>query len=210
MQLSKQMRRQILAVVVGLVLALGVGYVKETGIAIGFGSQPVAAQTMRPESVAALVYQRLPNIPKENQYVRQDTGKVDEQNTLVSRFVRYHQDLKKRQTRFRLDWKLTLADYLGVNEPVKPDRYPGRGSLKTNPMENDVKAIRNLNRRQRDELVDAIVSAYKANEQNRQTPNATPNPNPNSSPKPTPQSPSAPSSSSPSMSKPGESQLLTP
>ncbi|MBF2021458.1 MAG: hypothetical protein IGR93_15470 [Hydrococcus sp. C42_A2020_068] len=208
MQRAKPMRRQVLAIVVGLVLALGVGYLKQRGIAIGFGSQPVAAQTMRPESVAATVYQRLPNLPKENQYLRRDTGKVDEQNTLITRLVRYHQDLKKRQTNFRLDWKLTLADYLGVNEPIKPDRYPGQSSLKTNPMENDVKAIRHLNRRQRDELVDALVSAYKANEPNPPTPNV--NPNSNSSPKPAPQSPSVPSSSSPSMSKPGDSQLLQP
>jgi hypothetical protein len=207
MQLTKQMRRQIIAAIVGLILALGTGYMKETGIAIEFGAQPVAAQTVRPESAAAIVYQRLPDIPKENQYVRQNTGTVDEDNTLVSRLVRYHQDLKKRPTTFRLDWKLTLADYLGVNEPIKADRYPGYTSLTTNPMENDVKAIRSLTRSQRSVLVDVLVGAFTGNQANQSKPDAN---NSNPAPAPDSQFSPAPGSSSPSLSKPGDSQLLSP
>lgn len=203
MQLTKQMRRRIIAAIVGLILTLGTGYIN----AIEFGAQPVAAQTVRPESAAALVYQRLPYIPKENQYVRQDTGTVDEDNTLVSRLVRYHQDLKKRPTSFRLDWKLTLADYLGVNEPIKSDRYPGYTSLKTNPMANDVKVIRSLTRSQRAALVDVLASAYTSNESNQSKPNTN---NSNPAPAPDSQSSPTPGSSSPSLSKPGDSQLLTP
>jgi hypothetical protein len=200
-QLSKQLSRQVLAVAFGFFLALAGGYVQETGMA-GFGLPPVVAQSLRPESVAAIVYQRLPNIPKENQYVRLETGKVDPENTLVSRLVRYHQDVKKRQTRFRFDWKLTLADYLGVNEPIKPDRYPGQSSLKTNPMESDVKAIRSLNRRQREELVDILASSYKPQQENPLTPNSSSVPTPQPSPTTAP--------SRPSLSKPGDAQLLLP
>ncbi|MCU0536783.1 MAG: hypothetical protein MUD14_23085 [Hydrococcus sp. Prado102] len=164
------------------------------------------AQTMRPESVAVLVYQRIPDIPKENQYVRQETGKVDADNTLISRLVRYHQDVKKRATRFRLDWKLTLADYLGVNEPIKPDRYPGRSSLQTNPLEGDRKAIQNLNRRLREALVDLLANAY----QPQQTDAQPVSPNPNSSPDQKPQPSATPTPSSPSLSNPGDAQLLNP
>ena len=207
MKFSQPIPRNVLAVAVGLILALSVGYAKETGVAIGLGSQPVAAQTIRAEGIAEIVYQRFPDIPKNNEYLRQDTGQVDADNTLVSRLVRYHQDIKKRATRFRLDWKLTLADYLGVNEPIKPDHYPGQSSLKTNPMESDVKAIRSLNRRQREELVEVLVSTYKIDQKETQSPNSNSNP----SSQPVPQSSPEPEKpSSPSISKPGDAQLLMP
>lgn len=200
-QFFKSLQRQLLAAVFGLLLVLMGEYVKN-----GLVMQPVMAQSARPESVAVMVYQRIPDIPKENQYVRQETGKVDADNTLISRLVRYHQDVKKRATRFRLDWKLTLADYLGVNEPIKADRYPGRSSLQTNPLEGDIKAIQNLNRRQREALVDLLANAYKPQQADAQPVN----PNPTSSPNPTPQPSATPTPSSPSLSKPGDAQLLNP
>jgi hypothetical protein len=198
----KPIQRQLLAAVFGLLLVLGGEYVKN-----GWEMQPVMAQAMRPESVAVMVYQRIPDIPKENQYVRQETGKVDPDNTLISRLVRYHQDVKKRATRFRLDWKLTLADYLGINEPIKADRYPGRSSLQTNPLEGDRKAIQSLNRRQREALVDLLANAYQPQQADAQP--ANPNSNPSST-NPTPTPAQKPTPSSPSLSKPGDAQLLMP
>jgi hypothetical protein len=200
-QLSQSIQRQLLATVFGLLLVLGVGYVKN-----GLEMQPVMAQTARPESVAVLVYQRIPDIPKENQYVRQESGKVDPENTLISRLVRYHQDVKKRATRFRLDWKLTLADYLGVNEPIKADRYPGRSSLQTNPLEGDIKAIQSLNRRQRDALIDLLADTYKPQQADAQPVNPNSKPSPNQNPQPS----ATPTPSSPSLSNPGDAQLLKP
>lgn len=159
---------------------------------------PVTAQSLRPEYVAQLVYERLSYIPKENEYLRQDTGEVDEDNTLISRLVRYHQDIQRRPTPFRLDWKLTLADYLGANEPLKADRYPGNSTLQTNPMEKDIEAIGSLNRRQRQELVDVIVSLYNP-QQAPSSNNTTPAPN---------SVPARPST--PPQSQPGDANLLMP
>lgn len=116
--------------------------------------------SLRPETVAANVYEKLSFVPKNNNYKRSETGEVNPDSTLVSRFIRYHQDVKKRSTDFRLDWQLTIADYLGYNEPVKADRYPGYSSLQTNPMEGDLQEIRTLNRAQRQEFIDTIVSIY--------------------------------------------------
>jgi hypothetical protein len=203
---------KILAILLGIVLALGWNYAKETRFAISWDGQAAIAQTpvARPDSVAAIVYQRLSYLPKENQYLRQDTKKVDQGNTLIARFVRYHQDVKKRSTRFRFDWKLTLADYLGVNESIKADRYPGKSTLTVNPMAKDVEAIRNLTRRQRDELVNALAEAFKVV---NETPAEQTTPSNNSPEKPTPQPQSSPAPenpSQPSLSNPGDSDLLKP
>jgi hypothetical protein len=197
-QLPKTTRRRIIAALVGFLLTFGGGYIKPTVNGIGFGSPAAVAQIVRAESVA-------------DRYVRQETGKVDAENTLIARLVRYHQDIKKRPTRYRLDWKLTLGDYLGVNEPIKADRYPGHSTLKTNPIEGDRKAISSLNRRQREALVDALASAYKtAQQQAPEAPAQNNNPETNRNSKPTPQTPPAKQPASPSLSNPGDSQLLAP
>jgi hypothetical protein len=62
----------------------------------------------------------------------------------------------------RLDWKLTLADLLGMNQWVVPGLYPGADTLRQNPLAGDTAAIDRLNRTQRDALVDAIVSLFAA------------------------------------------------
>ena len=126
---------------------------------IGWGLPSATAQTFRPESVATAVYKELPDLPLANNYVNEE-GKTVSDNTLISRLVRYHQYVKNRPTRFRLDWKLTLADYLGANEPLDQARYPGHTTLQTNPMAQDIEIIKSLNLRQRNALVDALVSLY--------------------------------------------------
>jgi hypothetical protein len=134
-----------------------------------FSSSVVLAQSLRPEFVASKVYEAIPNFPKENNYINQETKQVDADNTLITRLVRYHQYIKTRPTIFRLDWKLTLADYLGKNEIIKEDRYPGYSSLTENPLPEDRKAIANLTVKQRNELVDLLVSIYNPNSQNNST-----------------------------------------
>lgn len=107
--------------------------------------------------LSAAVYQRLPDLPLENDYVNTRTGTVDPNNTLVNRVVRYHIYTKGRITEYRLDWKLTLADYLGANERMDEDRYPLARRMAVNPMENDQQAIASLNRAERDRLVRVLI-----------------------------------------------------
>ena len=197
---GKQQRRMLgllLAALMGVSISLGLGEIRDLR---GFGSQPATAQSLRPESVAAQIYQRLPNMPRENQYVNRETGKVDPDNTLVSRLIRYHQYVKNRPAIFRLDWKLTLADYIGINERIIASSYPGNSSLETNPLEGDLKVIGSLNRRQRDELVQALVNIYNPQ---KETP---PTPTPSAQPTPKPSTP--PKKPQPIFPKPGDADLL--
>lgn len=157
--------------------------------------------SIRAEGAAAIVYQQLPHLPKENEYRRKETGEIDPEHTLISRFIRYNQDLKKRTNRYRFDWKLTLADYLGANETIDPKTYPGSVTLTTNPFETDVKAIQALNRRQRQELVDLLAFIYK--------PQVTEKPA-KTKIAPTPQDTPKDESGKPSLAKPGDAQLLMP
>ncbi|NJL83132.1 MAG: hypothetical protein HC890_09575 [Chloroflexaceae bacterium] len=121
---------------------------------------PVAAQIYRPEDVAEGIYQQIPDLPRENRYLSQETGQVDGESTLISRFIRYHQYVKNRPLGFRLDWQLSLADYLGANERMIAERYPGFKQLQTNPLESDRTAIQALSLQQRRQLVDQLASIY--------------------------------------------------
>ncbi len=114
--------------------------------------QPAYAQRITPSDVWQQVYQQLPDFPRENKYISKENGKVAENNTLVNRLIRYHVYTKGRAPVYRLDWKLTLADYLGANEIMYDTTYPGNDSLRENPIEGDRKAITRLTRSQRDAL----------------------------------------------------------
>ncbi|CAD5920293.1 MAG: hypothetical protein ACOYOY_12525 [Planktothrix agardhii] len=137
---------------------------------------------VRVSEVWKKVYEQLPNLPQENQYLSQETGKVAEDNTLIGRLIRYHIYVKARPTQYRFDWKLTLADYLGVNEPMLVLSYPGQEVLKENPLVGDQKAIQQLNRVERDALVNTLASLFNPNSVNSD--NGT-------IPKPSPASPTA-------------------
>jgi hypothetical protein len=183
------------------------------GFAVGMPDRPVKAQSangqqsaptappatpsprprpLRPQEVWQLVYQKLPTLPLENQYVNRETGKIDSNNTLVSRLMRYHLYVKGRPANYRFDWKLTLADYLGVNEPIEPLTYPGADALKQNPVEQDIAIIHQLDRTQRDELVQTLVNIFtpSATQPNRPTP-ATPAPSPPPAPSARPTQPAS-------------------
>ncbi|BAZ24520.1 hypothetical protein NIES4073_54160 [Kalymmatonema gypsitolerans NIES-4073] len=134
--------------------------------------QPANAQRSTPGDAWQQVYQQLPDLPRENKYVSKETGKLAENNTLVSRMIWYHSYLKGRAPNYRLDWKLTLADYLGANEVMYETTYPGKDNLQKNPFDGDRAAVARLNRRQRDALVQALVNVFSSKSQN--TP-ATPN-----------------------------------
>jgi hypothetical protein len=164
-------------------------------------SSAAIAQTLAPEAVAAQVYQQLADLPKENQYINLERQQADPNNTLVSRLVRYHQYVKNRPLDFRLDWKLTIADYLGVNEDIKDINYPGASTLSTNPLQGDRQIITKLSRQQRDRLVNLLVSINN--------PETATSPQPRSQPEQTPTKPT-PTQSQPSfkLPQPGDADLL--
>ncbi|HIK52212.1 MAG TPA: hypothetical protein IGS17_14990 [Oscillatoriales cyanobacterium M59_W2019_021] len=121
---------------------------------------PQIAQRSSGSEIEARVYEQLPDLPLENEYVSQETGEVNPNSTLIGRLIRYHIYVKGRPPQYRLDWKLTLADYLGKNELMFEGVYPGSEDLRDNPMMGDREAIRNLTRSQRNALVHTLVSLY--------------------------------------------------
>ncbi len=192
-----------IASVVSVCLFLGKAEVGDSGVFKLVGLQPAAAQFARPQDAGRQVYERLPDLPRENQYVSKETGQVVSDDTLVSRLIRYHIYVKKRLPNFRFDWKLTMADYLGAHEYLVDSQYPGSNNLKTNPMESDRAAIQKLNRAQRDALVNVLVSILGGDRAPASTPSpsASPSPSPSTTPNP---------SARPSPPKPGDAQLLLP
>jgi len=150
----------IALMVVGVILlGSGVGKSKYTTF---IGIEPAIAQRISPGDVWQIVYQQLPDLPKENQYISKETGKVAENNTLVGRLIRYHIYVKERSPNYRLDWKLTLADYLDANETMYDVAYPGYDVLRQNPIEGDRAAISKLTRTQRNALVQALTNIFNS------------------------------------------------
>jgi len=125
--------------------------------------QTIAQRSRNSRDVWRDVYEMMPEIPLENQYVNAETGERDEDNTLISRLIRYHIFIKSRPRPFRLDWKLTLADYLGAYERMVRETYPGASVLTENPLEGDQAAIAALSRQQRDRLVHVLTSVFNPN-----------------------------------------------
>jgi hypothetical protein len=117
-------------------------------------------QTDSPVEAAESVYRRLPSFPLENQYLRADSKKPATNSTLVSRLIQYHTSVKGRSPLYRIDWKVTLADYLGANDYLQAENYPGSAFLKTNPMERDRQRIQALNLNQRNVLIQALVESF--------------------------------------------------
>ncbi len=121
---------------------------------------PVSMPRVKMQDAWQQIYRRLPKFPMENSYINRENRKPAVDNTLVGRLIRYHVFVKGRPVASRLDWKLTLADYLGVNEVVQEEGYPSAEVLTENPMQGDVKVIQSLNLAQRDALVRAIVTVF--------------------------------------------------
>ena len=118
---------------------------------------PAHARIVRTAEIAQKVYTELPEIPLENQYFNQKLKKIDPNNTLVNRILRYHAFTKGRPADVRLDWKLTLADYLGANDIMDPATYPSHDVLSKNPMDDDRAAVNMLTRSMRDQLIDRLI-----------------------------------------------------
>ncbi|MEB3210885.1 MAG: hypothetical protein VKL39_06000 [Leptolyngbyaceae bacterium] len=127
--------------------------------------EAASAQRLEIPDLAQRVYESVPSIPLENDYVDAETGDVDVENTLVSRLIRYHLYVVRRSPVYRFDWKISLADYLGVSGHwIQGDEYPGAVELTTDPQRGDVEAINQLNRAQRDALVQELVNVFSTAE----------------------------------------------
>ena len=125
-------------------------------------STPIAhARIVRTAETAQKIYTELPEIPLENQYFNQKLKKIDPNNTLINRILRYHAFTKGRPADIRLDWKLTLADYLGANDIMDPATYPSHDVLNKNPLDNDRAAVNTLTRSMRDQLIDRLIQLSK-------------------------------------------------
>ncbi|MEG4024731.1 hypothetical protein [Microcoleus sp. S13C4] len=162
-------------------------------------AQQSAPSQVRVQDAWKLVYEKLPDLPIENNYISKETGKVDPTNTLVGRLIRYHVFVKGRPPNYRFDWKLSLADYLGATPDYLVESvYPGNDVLRSNPMEQDRAAIQRLNRVQRDALVQALVDVFTENSGGGRTPTAGEKPQGRSN------SPEIP------QPQPGDAKLLIP
>jgi hypothetical protein len=170
---------------------------------------PAYAQRFNPNNVWQQVYETLPDLPLENQYISRGTGQPVPDNTLIGRLIRYHIYIQGRPPIYRLDWKLTLADYLGLNEFIEASTYPSSDTLTPNPLEGDIAAIKRLNRAQRDALVQTIVDLFNSayggstspSHQEANPTSASPQPIPDSVPTPAP---------APRLPQPGDANLLLP
>ena len=195
-------KRIVIAALTASLVVCAVG-VKQSGEISVISLQPAFAQLARPQDGWRQVYQSLPDFPRENQYVSKETGKVDPNNTLAARLIRYHLYVKSRPPNYRLDWKLTLADYLGANEYLVESVYPGYDSLRNNPMEGDRAAIKGLNRAGRDALVNVLVRIFNPNYGETPAPTSPPTPTRSAAPAPNPRG-------IPKLPQPGDAQLLKP
>ncbi|MCT7986223.1 hypothetical protein NG796_23395 [Laspinema sp. A4] len=211
--MQKQRKRQAIAWIgVGLILGLSLGIppqidspeILPRAVAQEV-SPPQRRQRVDPRQLWRQVYERLPDFPLENNYISTETGEVDPNNTLASRLISYHLYVKNRLPIFRLDWKLTLADYLGVLDQLDETAYPGNGVLQENPMVGDREILSQLNRQQREELIEVLVTLFNPNYHNIQgpTPEATPGPTPGETSSP-PRTPAGP----PPLPEAGDADLL--
>jgi hypothetical protein len=176
---------------------------------VGLTLEPALSQvSTSPKIVASEIYQALPNLPLENQYTRKETNKVATDSTLVERFIQYHTNVKGRSPGFRMDWKMSLADYLGVNEYLTEITYPGHAFLKTSPMKGDRAAIQALSRQQREALIQALVDHYTGGAQTAEAIPPAPIPQPKVSPAVPTVVPTAPQLKP--IPRPGDAKLLAP
>lgn len=223
-----RLRRFIALMTMGFLVAMAMLPVQEmpqsasllSRLIFAASPQPTQAQQrfLRIEEAAAQVYALEPDLPLENQYVNEDTGRASDRNTLISRLIRYHSYVKGRPFTYRLDWKLTLADYLGANERVTASAYPGNDTLRPAPLAGDTAAINRLTRNQRDRLVQALVTVYTPPASSAETSPAAPpaaSPAPSVPAPPAPSVPAAPPASRPAAPslqspQPGDAQLLAP
>ncbi len=165
----------------GLLRSIQIGVIV-LGLTLVLAS-PMQARRMRVGDAWMQVYEQLPTLPKENRYIDRETKQVDQDNTFAGRLISYHVYVKGRPQSLRLDWKHTIADYLGANEVIDRDVYPTQKRLQVNPLEGDRAVIQMLDRRQRDQLIQVLIVALSP--QSQQPSPLEPTPAPVAGPSPT-------------------------
>ena len=188
------LQRRIKQIFAALCLSIFLSSISNSGIFSQLS--PASAQTIRPDVAAEQLYQRLSFLPLENEYTNQTSGEIDSDNTLMGRFIRYHEYVKSRPLRYRFDWQLTFADYFDINEPIKDNRYPGHKTLAVNPLEQDRSVITKLTREQRNQLIDVLLAIYNPQTTTSQEPASIPNDSIEQR------------NSTPSLPQPGDADLL--
>lgn len=198
--LLKNTLELFLVALIGFVLPFWVAKIEEKTVVTKLFLEPLNAQTLNPDMVAQKVYEQMPDLPKENQYFSQETQEKAIDHTLISRMIRYHRDVKGRPTEFRLDWKLTFADYLDANETINESRYPGITTLTQSPFLKDKEIINSFTSSQREKLVNLLVSIYNPQMED----------NSNSEVETKPSSGQNPDNRTFQLPKPGSADLLLP
>ena len=122
---------------------------------------PAQAQLSRVEGAVQEVYRLMPELPLEDGYPA--TGDSRGFRTLMHRLMVYHIQVMGRTPFSRLDWQLTLADYLDANEVMLVQNYPGATIFATNPYHGDRTVIQSLTRPQRHNLLRALLISFGAN-----------------------------------------------
>ena len=163
MKLAKSLRLFGLALT-SLLVILALGIIQPLLTATPTQAQPVVAlRRVDPVAIATQIYQRYPELPRENQYISRSSNTIANDDTLLSRFVRYHLYVKDRPANFRFDWKLSMADYLDAFETVSPNNYPSADRLTENPTHGDKAAISSLSREQRNQVVQTLYDIFIGN-----------------------------------------------
>lgn len=127
-------------------------------------AQPaVVLRRVDPTAIAATIYAQHPDLPTENGYTYTD-GTPATDSTLVSRLIRYHLFVKDRPANFRLDWKLTLADYLDAFQPMESRFYPDQANVRPDanggPLLGDKAAVAAMSREQRNQLAQSLLDIF--------------------------------------------------
>jgi hypothetical protein len=141
-----------------------------------FAVQSAQAQWRGTSEAANRVYAQMPDLPLANDYISSVSGDANPDNTFVNRLIRYHLYVQRRSPAYRLDWKITLADYLGLNDWMRYEQYPGADILHTNPLDGDRTIVDSLTRAQRNQLVTALADIFnpEANSASRPDAESTP------------------------------------
>jgi len=116
-------------------------------------SAAVAGTPTRAEQAADQVYRALPELPRE-------APPDQPNNTLVRRMILYHLRVRGRPETSRLDWQLTLSDYLGYNLTIDPATYPENGTAFA-ALDRDRAALDGLSRQGRWRLVRLLIDALR-------------------------------------------------
>lgn len=114
--------------------------------------EPAFAQRIRdiPER-SAQIYELMPDLPE-----------ASEDGKWLQRVLLYHVRTKGRLANSRFDWRLTFADFLGVNDPIYTDQYPPDGT-EVNPLNGDRDLFQAMTRHDRNEFLAAILEVYGNN-----------------------------------------------